>query len=278
MYGKDIGPIFVMSNPRSGSTLLRFLIDGHPEVCCPAELRLGAICEVMLAAAEKAWGPGRLENGPRTMAASSASVRNSIGVWLEGYAASRGKRYWCEKTPFNLDHLNAMNVVFPNASYICLHRHAADCVRSVVETWGHGPQFMGHVRAEFLEDQDGDAVSACLQQWCVYTERLLALEGSHSGRVVRLRYEDLLKAPEREMAGLCRGLGLVWKAGLGSMALEKDERSGPGDYKARSMRSIGRVRRRATAAWNRGAVRPSLRRRTAGLLVRLGYKGAPIEP
>src|SRR5438067_867005 len=49
-------PIFILSNPRSGSTLLRFLLDAHPSICCPGELRLGAICEFVTTAVESTLG------------------------------------------------------------------------------------------------------------------------------------------------------------------------------------------------------------------------------
>ena len=36
--------IFILSLPRSGSTLLRMILDTHPEICCPGELSLGQLC------------------------------------------------------------------------------------------------------------------------------------------------------------------------------------------------------------------------------------------
>jgi sulfotransferase family protein len=37
-------PVFVLCAGRSGSTLLRFLLDAHPELACPPETRLAAMC------------------------------------------------------------------------------------------------------------------------------------------------------------------------------------------------------------------------------------------
>jgi hypothetical protein len=33
-------PVFVLCNGRSGSTLLRFLLDAHPDLACPPETNL----------------------------------------------------------------------------------------------------------------------------------------------------------------------------------------------------------------------------------------------
>jgi protein-tyrosine sulfotransferase len=38
-------PIFILSDFRSGSTLLRYVVDAHPRLCCPAELRLAYLCQ-----------------------------------------------------------------------------------------------------------------------------------------------------------------------------------------------------------------------------------------
>ncbi len=37
-------PTFVLCHGRSGSTLLRFLLDSHPELACPPETNLPALC------------------------------------------------------------------------------------------------------------------------------------------------------------------------------------------------------------------------------------------
>jgi len=37
-------PVFVLCNGRSGSTLLRFLLDAHPDLACPPETNLPSLC------------------------------------------------------------------------------------------------------------------------------------------------------------------------------------------------------------------------------------------
>ena len=37
-------PVFVLSVARSGSTLLRFILDSHPELACPPETNVGQVC------------------------------------------------------------------------------------------------------------------------------------------------------------------------------------------------------------------------------------------
>jgi len=37
-------PVFVLCNGRSGSTLLRFMLDAHPDLACPPETNLPGLC------------------------------------------------------------------------------------------------------------------------------------------------------------------------------------------------------------------------------------------
>jgi hypothetical protein len=37
-------PVFVLCGARSGSTLLRFILDAHPELACPPETNIPALC------------------------------------------------------------------------------------------------------------------------------------------------------------------------------------------------------------------------------------------
>jgi hypothetical protein len=38
-------PIFVLTVARSGSTLLRFILDSHPDLACPPETNIGPVLQ-----------------------------------------------------------------------------------------------------------------------------------------------------------------------------------------------------------------------------------------
>jgi len=42
-------PVLVLCNGRPGSTLLRFLLDAHPDLACPPETNLPALCAQLAA-------------------------------------------------------------------------------------------------------------------------------------------------------------------------------------------------------------------------------------
>ena len=41
-------PIFIVCNARSGSTLLRYLLDVHPDIACPSETAIAAISNQLM--------------------------------------------------------------------------------------------------------------------------------------------------------------------------------------------------------------------------------------
>ena len=42
--GASPEPVFVLCAARSGSTLLRFVLDAHPDLACPPETNVPALC------------------------------------------------------------------------------------------------------------------------------------------------------------------------------------------------------------------------------------------
>src|ERR1700677_4762647 len=42
--GSTEDPVFVLCMGRTGSTLLRFLLDAHPDLACPPETSMPALC------------------------------------------------------------------------------------------------------------------------------------------------------------------------------------------------------------------------------------------
>src|ERR1051326_1552759 len=41
-------PAFILTASRSGSTLLRFILDSHPDLACPPETMIGSTCVSMI--------------------------------------------------------------------------------------------------------------------------------------------------------------------------------------------------------------------------------------
>jgi hypothetical protein len=261
-------PIFILSGPRTGSTLLRYLIDSHPEICSPGEVRLGALSELLAVAFELTLGQTTNLNA-RDGAPPSyfGEVRRILDGLMNSYCQAKSKQRWCEKTPQNLDHLDFLNAVFPDAQCVCLHRHGLDCVRSEIE--------MRHPEVFVQQAAGADGVhgriAEHIERWCQRTERLLAFESAYSDRMLRMTYEDLVEDPERELQRVWEFLRVQRVSGLSEKVFAMRHDDGPGDYKIIGSSSIEADRIGHGLSLDVSRTPEPLRRRMVSVLDALGY-------
>jgi len=108
-----------------------------------------------------------------------------------------------EKSPPNLIRTRFLQALFPNASFIVLMRHPA-AVACATRKWSR------------------EGLPRLLEHWLLCHEALEA-DRRHLHRVVTLRYEELVDAPEA-------ALGRVWDfLGLTPVAIEAPVRAGIDD-------------------------------------------------
>ena len=95
-------PVFVLCNGRSGSTLLRFLLDAHPELACPPETNLPALCAQLATVWSLIEGAplsaNRGDEPPEIPDAAIAGVRETMDRMVGSYLARRGKKRYCDKS------------------------------------------------------------------------------------------------------------------------------------------------------------------------------------
>ena len=208
-------PVLVLGVRRSGTTLLRVMLDRSPELAVPDESyfvpqlarrhrgtvdvdafvddlrRLSTLVEWRVSPAAVA---ARLRPGMTT--------GEAIGAVFATYAAERGKDRWGDKTPLYMQHLPLLERLFPEARFVHLVRDGRDAALSflsvpagiMTEGWGHPRDARGF---------------AC--QWA--TEVRAARElGARVGpeRYLEVGYEALVAAPDAELGGICRFLGLTY--------------------------------------------------------------------
>src|SRR5215468_6301885 len=94
-------PVFVLCTSRSGSTLLRFVLDAHPDLACPPEMKLPNVLAQLarLWSATDALGSPGAENGggPAVSPAAAAGIRHTLDLMIGPYLARRGKKRYCDK-------------------------------------------------------------------------------------------------------------------------------------------------------------------------------------
>lgn len=262
-------PILILSGPRTGSTVLRYILDSHPDICCPPELRFGPLVELLSAAVELTASVAAIETSEVREQSHFMVVRRILEDVMRPYCLRRQKRRWCEKTPINVDALNAIWTTFPDAHYICLHRHALDMVKSCVELWGKNPD---HVTLPQGIRREDELVGVYVDRWCTITERLLAFETSYKHRSLRVRYEDLVTDADREVERISAFLGVTVQPNLAAAAFAIRHDAGPGCYKIQSTTEIEPSRVGSGRTLDLSCVSPLSCARMDMLLDTLGYR------
>lgn len=264
-------PTFILSCERSGSTLLRLIVDTHSQIACPGQLYLGPLSEDLYRAVyyslgqtyESATERDRVELVLR-------EVRAMVGGMMERYAAARNKRFWCEKTTLNVDYLKTLSALFPEARYLCLYRNCMDVVQSCLKfnPLGFMPELVPYVRRD-----PENLVAAMAENWLERNETISAFEAAHADRCFRIHYESLAGDPEAVLPPLFEFLGVGWEENILRKVFSVTHDQGEGDLKVLFSKrinadSIGKGRSIPLAA-----VPDGLRERIDRLNERLGYPG-----
>jgi hypothetical protein len=256
--GEGAPPIFVIGSPRSGTTLLRLILDSHPRISCGEETHFLRDLEAIV---------GR--NWPLV-----ATYGLDREWWLEHiralYAdfqtevlARSGKARWAEKDPTYTLHLPFIEELFPHAVYVHLLRDGHDVVASFRDRWGYK-----------------SAARAARTEWARYVQAARALQARlPEQRFLELRYEQLVAEPEVQGQRLFTFLGEDWDPAV----LDFD----PAQHRATDRYQRFTAQRREAGGENAtiyqsrvGAggksldplLRNVLRRRHGGLLRELGYE------
>lgn len=200
-------PAFVLSTVRSGSTLLRLLLDAHSEIHSPHEMHLRSIdVQVKGKYGDKALAEVKLDRD---------ELNHVLWDWyLHRELATTGKRLLVNKTPNDVFIADRIQACWPDARFIFLLRHPLAVARS---------------RAK-LRPQDPDDVN--VKRVLKYAEAVEAARERLPGHTIR--YEDLTADPAVELEKLCAFLGVEFEPTMleyGKFSSASSFKAGLGDWK-----------------------------------------------
>jgi hypothetical protein len=268
-------PLFILSCERSGSTLLRYIVDTHPEISAPGQLYLGRLCQDLYTAAYYSLGQhvGESDEGKRE-AIAIEKVRCIVMGLMEEYIGGKHKRIWCEKSTDNINHLDILSKAFPQAKYICLYRHCMDVVHSCIEC--SRLRFMPEL-SSYVQKNPENIVAAMISNWIEKNLKLLEFEEKNHLRCFRLSYEDLVMNPNKTLQDLFFFLEVGWDEGLLNSVFTQPHDQGIGDMKVLLAERI------STESIGKGMVIPrtsipaKLLPEMNNLLKKLGYQSIGAE-
>lgn len=272
--GPVTDPVFVLCVGRSGSTLLRLVLDTHPDLACPPETNIPALCSQLAVVWSLIEGaPLSLQRGdapPVIPEAAIAGIRQMMDLMTAPYLQRRGKKLYCDKSLGTATYANLLKRIYPGARFICLFRHPMDMISSGLEACPWGLQ--GYGFDPYIADSPGNAVMALARYWLDGATAIAAVEEQFPDSCHRVRYEDMVADPERVAAGIFEFLGAGQVSGIGKEVFSREhERFGPADHKiwytsAISQGSVGRGDSLPV-----GLIPPPVLDSMNGLLDKLGY-------
>ena len=211
---------FVVGVGRSGTTLLRLMLDAHPDLTVPPETSFvpklieaaredGAtperLAEVLVN--HRRWGDFSLEIDEleeRWHALPQLKPGPVVRAFFELYAEKQDKPRWGDKTPGYTQHIKQISKVLPEARFIHLIRDGRDVVLSRVNTLALKPV----------------PISKAAKRW---KRRLKGArrQGAKVEHYLELRYEQLVTEPEATLREICEFIELPWDPAM----LDYHERS-----------------------------------------------------
>jgi protein-tyrosine sulfotransferase len=263
--------IIVLGLPRSGTTLVRRLLDAHPNISCPPETYLFTAAGRFLRHDRIGEGVrlGPL-NGPAFSGVAPEEVLARFREFTFGIfrtiADKQKKPRWASKTPLDSFYLDEIEELCAgHAHFVCLVRHGGDTVPSLIELSTQNQAYMKELHDYVARHAFPDEAFAHL--WSDTTRRLVKFAKDHPDDAILIRYEDLVAKPDEVIAAMFGSIGEAPDAGLVERALAKKDGLGLGDFKSTiDPSSVGRYKK----------LSPHTRSRLGAILnptlVELGYE------
>jgi hypothetical protein len=185
------GPVFVVGSMRSGSTMLRLILDSHPDIAIGPETGFMRAVQATKRIPDFRFGEGWYEQLGWSETEFDERLREFYDGIFRRYAHAQGKPRWGEKTPFHTLHIDEMAQVFPDAVFLGIVRHPGAVAVSLRKNFHY----------EF-----GQAV----RYWMATNLALIRSGAGLGPRFLLCRYEDLVLHAEPVLREVVEFLGEPW--------------------------------------------------------------------
>lgn len=216
-------PIFILGNPRSGTSLLRLMLHSHSEICIPPESHFFLWLEDRY----KEWNSNMLNNYIEDLFKSTKFEtwninREKLSTFLKEehidsyaklnslvyqfYASTHDSSkftFWGDKNSLWIEKLDKIAFHYPNAFYIHIVRDGRDVACSYKSL--NKKQFTSSYAPKLPND-----VKSISKTW---TKNIIAIDGFFNTNVdlenkITVRYEDLLRYPKKVLDKILKKLNL----------------------------------------------------------------------
>ncbi|MGI8727730.1 MAG: sulfotransferase family protein [Solirubrobacterales bacterium] len=215
LFGKkqktDLPPVpFIVGVGRSGTTMLRLMLDAHPELAIPPETHfvpdlIDAISDgappeaaVRLMADVRQWGDLHISTEEvleRFRALEEFEAASALRAFYGIYLERQDKPRWGEKTPAYVRKMRKISQALPEARFIHVIRDGRDVALS---RW-----------KRTLGDGERTPAGQVAEGWRRRIRRAQK-HGAKLDHYLELRYEDLVTDTEPNLRRICEFIELDW--------------------------------------------------------------------
>lgn len=189
-YASTSRPIIIGGCGRSGTTLMRVMLDTHPSICCGPESHLFLPHRPNIRTLANRFG--LKEADVQLFLRQSRSQAEFIDTFFRGYSTRQQKPRWAEKTPRNVNQLDFIFRHFPHARFIHMLRDGRDTVCSLRTHPRHKV-----VNGSLVKLDTWHPLEDCISRWV--TDVQAGLRYREDPRYLEIRYEDLVSRPRETL-------------------------------------------------------------------------------
>jgi hypothetical protein len=227
--------IIILGAPRSGTTLLRRLIDAHPRIACPGETNVFTACGRFLRSERLADGTGIGILDGLSYAGFAADdvlerLRELAFSFHREYARRQAKPRWASKTAFDAFYLAELEQLCgDHVAFVCIQRHGLDVACSLEELCNKNGVYLRELHDYIVRERC--ILDAFALAWVDLARAIDAFAKRHQDNAIVVTYEELTADPDATMARIMTRLGDTWDPAWVVQALQKREALGLGDWK-----------------------------------------------
>ncbi|MBT0585683.1 sulfotransferase family protein [Alteromonas oceanisediminis] len=210
---KKIAPVFIVGSQRSGTTMLRLMLNSHSDLLVPFEFDFLSVAKTysdkMLNSSEQVEAFNALKN---EYYAKKGGVLDEVN-WesrdvslsfselfcssMDAAAKIKGKQYWAIKTPGYHTKMDQLWRLFPDCKIVHIVRDGRAVAASQQNiSWG---------------DKD---IIRIAKNWSHDIEMAHRMGAMIPNNYLEVRYETLVKDPEKTLLSISRFLSLDYQSGM----------------------------------------------------------------
>jgi hypothetical protein len=194
-------PIIVLTLPHSGAEVLRDNLASSAAISCTERTGLLPMCESVAST----WR--QIERRAELTALAMSSIRALVTSMAATRTATTGAPRWCETAISGTGAASTFLKVFPEASFICLHRRCDAVVSAAMRAYPRA--FADKNDSPDSPAGQDSAFTVVCAQWAESTRALLDFQLANPQSSLRLRREDLDSDAPAQMAVVWSFLGIT---------------------------------------------------------------------